>query len=396
MKPMIQEELAGWNAESDVLSIYAAMRALNDARHNQGKRYPLALVVTYLLLAKAAGETTLQAIAEWIRLRGSWLQEVLPGVRPTFPCAATYSNVLRAVDADQLNQVLMGLLTRVRAEKREAGEQQHIALDGKTLRGTQKHLAGDQRKMHQVNLYETQTGIVLKEQVVAEKESEQSRVSELLIPLYVKGRVLTADALHTHASVCTSVVASAGDYLLFAKGNQPTLRDDLHLFFREPPIDCCDWRTGHTCESSHGRLEIREIIASTELNDFLAKPWPGVAQVFRLRRRICKPLFCTQEWVYGFTSLSPKQASPQRLLELIRDHWAIENRLHRRRDVTLGEDACQVRKGEAPHTLAVLNSFLLALFDWLGVHNIASQMRSFAANPWLALRLLVRSLPLEN
>lgn len=155
-----------------------------------------------------------------------------------------------------------------------------------------------------MNLYETQTGIVRKEQIVAEKESEQSRVNELLIPLYLKGRVLIAGALHTHAPICASIVASGGDYLLFAKSNQPTLRDDFHLFFREPPVDCHDWRTGRTCESSHGRLEIREIVASTELNDFLAKPWPGIAQVFRLRRRICKTLLCTQEWVYGFTSLS--------------------------------------------------------------------------------------------
>ena len=57
------------------------------------------------------------------------------------------------------------------------------------------------------------------------------------------------------------------------------------------------------------------------------------------------------------------------LLELIREQWAIENRLHYRRDVTLAEDACQVRKGAAPHVLAVLNSFVLALFDSRGVTN---------------------------
>lgn len=124
---------------------YTSMKLLSDSRRPQGRRYALALVLTYLLLAKAAGETMLQAIAEWIRLRGSWLQEVLSEVRPSFPCAATYSNVLRAVDAEQLNHVLVELLTRVRAEKREVGEQQHVTLDGKTLRGTQKHLAEDQR-----------------------------------------------------------------------------------------------------------------------------------------------------------------------------------------------------------------------------------------------------------
>ena len=113
----------------------------------------------------------------------------------------------------------------------------------------------------------------------------------------------------------------------------------MRLFFTEPPADCRDWRTAQTCEKGHGRLEWRDLGASTELNEFLAKPWSGVAQVFSLHRRVCKPLVCTQESVYGFTSLTPAQAGPERLLELIRDHWAIENCLHRRRDVTLGEDA---------------------------------------------------------
>lgn len=399
MNSIILEEakdLAGWHSQAEVLSIYAAMQQLTDARRQQGKRYPLALVLTYILLAKAAGETSLQAIAEWIRLRGTWLQEVLPGVRASFPCAATYSNVLRAVDAEQVNQLLMALLTRVRAQSRAPGEQQHVALDGKTLRGTQKHLAEDQRKMHQVSLYETQTGVVLKEQIVDEKASEQSRVSELLIPLYVKGRVLSADALHTQVRVCASILASGGDYLLVAKGNQPTLQEDLRLFFQEPPLDCHDWRTGQSTNLGHGRLEQRSLIASTELNDFLARTWPGVGQVFRLQRRVHKPLVCTEQIVYGFTSLMPSQADPDRLLLLTREHWAIENRLHWRRDVTLREDACQVRKGCAPRTLAVLNSFLLALFDWLGVRNVASQMRTFAACPLLALRLLVGSLQREN
>lgn len=183
-----------------------------------------------------------------------------------------------------------------------------------------------------------------------------------------------------------------GAYVLFAKGNQATLYDDLRLFFTDPPVDCRDWRSAETCDKGHGRLEMRHLIASTELNDFLATPWSGIAQVFRLRRRVCKPLLCTQQLVYGITSLTPAQASPERLLELIRDHWAIENRLHRRRDVTFQEDACQVRKGIAPRILTILNSFLLAVFDWLGVRNVASQMRLCSARPILALRLLLLSL----
>ncbi len=72
--------------------------------------------------------------------------------------------------------------------------------------------------------------------------------------------------------------------------------------------------------------------------------------------------------------------------------YTIENRLHWRRDVTLREDDCQVRKGEAPRVLAVLNSFLLAVLDFVGVSNVPSQMRTFDAHPLQAIRLLLGSL----
>src|SRR5262249_1831232 len=158
---------------------------------------------------------------------------------------------------------------------------------------------------------------------VKDKESEQTRVEEFLTPLYVKGRIFSADALHTHAKTCAGITASGGDYLFFAKGNQSTLKKDLQLFFAEPPVDCRDWRLAETIDAGHGRIEQRALIASTELNDFLAGSWPGISQVFRLRRRFHHPFKCTQQIVYGFTSLTPQQADPQRLLELIRNHWAI-------------------------------------------------------------------------
>lgn len=72
--------------------------------------------------------------------------------------------------------------------------------------------------------------------------------------------------------------------------------------------------------------------------------------------------------------------------------YAIENRLHRRRDVTLGEDHCQVCKGAAPLALAVLNNVILALFDFLGVANVKEQMRRLDAQPERAIRLVLGSL----
>lgn len=397
-------EQVSWCQEVDALSVYQAFEHLQDGRHKRGVRYSVALIFTLIMLGKLAGMTSLQAIAEWVRLRAEWLAVVLPTTRTSFPCAATYSNVVRAVEVEQVRQVMNDLLTRVGAMKRcgdapsredKQAEQEkhvHVALDGKTLRGTLGHEAADQQKMHQLALYEAQTGVILKELVTGEKQNELSIVSQFLTPQLVKGRIISADALHTQCAFCFGVTRWEGDYVLIAKDNHPTLVSDLQLFFSEPPLDCRDWRTARSVNKGHGRLEIRELVVSTELADFLAPQWAGVAQVFRLTRTVQEDGKTRTEVVYGLTSLSPAQASAARLLELVRAHWSIENRLHWRRDVTLREDHCQVRKGDAPRVLAVLNSFLLGLLDFLGVSNVPKQMRIFDAHPLQALRLLLGSL----
>jgi hypothetical protein len=242
-----------------------------------------------------AGETTLQALSEWVRLGGSWLQQVLPETRAQVPCAAPYCKVLRGLDPEQVNQLLMELLTRIRAEKRVKGEQTHVVLDGKTLRGTLGHLTQDQKPMHHMNLSEAKTGLVLKQRMVAEKAGELTHRKDFLTPILLKGRTISADALSTQQAFCQQVIASGGQYLLFAKRNQPTLYEDLRLFFHDPPLACVDWRTDSMVDKGHGRRSSRLIQVSTELNDFLARDWYEVGQVFCLRRRVQYPLKCTQE-----------------------------------------------------------------------------------------------------
>jgi hypothetical protein len=107
-----------------------------------------------------------------------------------------------------------------------------------------------------------------------------------------------------------------------------------------------------------------------------------VAQVFCLERTtlLLKSGKVRHQIVYGLSNLSLTQASPQRMLALNRAHWGIENRLHWRRDVTLGEDRCQTRTGAAPGILARLNSAVLSLMDRLGVHNVPRQARFFDAH----------------
>src|SRR5512133_447353 len=91
-------EQVGWDQQIDARSVYRACEHVEDKRQKRGRRYSVALILPLIMLGKLAGMTTLQAIAEWVRLQAGWLRVVLPCSRKTFPCAATYSNVLRAVD----------------------------------------------------------------------------------------------------------------------------------------------------------------------------------------------------------------------------------------------------------------------------------------------------------
>ena len=95
----------------------------------------------------------------------------------------------------------------------------------------------------------------------------------------------------------------------------------------------------------------------------------------------------TVEVVYGITSLSREQADAEKLLALTRGHWGIENGSHYRRDVTLGEDASRIRKGDAPEVMASLRSAVIHLAQEVGP-NLATAIRTLGNCLSQALSLL--------
>ena len=191
---------------------------------------------------------------------------------------------------------------------------------------------------------------------------------------------------------CATVHAYQGYSVIPIKDNNPAVRRDLQEFFEDEGIDRHEFQFQKETTKGHGRLEVREIWTSTQMNEWFQKEWAGIAQVFRIRRTVKEKGEERREIVYGITNLPRNKADAKRLLELNRKHWWIENRLHYRRDVTLEEDASQVRSQGAPEVLAALNGGLLALLDFQGVKNVAKQMRHLCAQPREALQLLLGKL----
>lgn len=106
------------------------------------------------------------------------------------------------------------------------------------------------------------------------------------------------------------------------------------------------------------------------------------------RRRRAKGIESV-EVAYFITSLGRDRAGAARLLQLIRAHWHIENRLHYVRDVTLGEDACRASRGAAPEVMAALRNTVVHLLESGRKPNKAAATRRMAAKPEEAIRLIL-------
>ena len=375
--------------DAHVQSLYELLRQVPDSRHPRGRRYEAATVLVILLLAKLAGESTVSGIAHWARLREAWLKAALGLKR--LPCTNTYHYVCAHLDVSELNGKVREWLAQV-APQRQAGEMVQWALDGKMLRGTHRYTPSAQSGQEVLNVYAVDSGVLQHCQPIAGKGYEAATAQAYISQTNCQGVVITADALHTRPHFGRRIRKQQGHYVLIVKRNRAELEAEIRQLFALPPAPHCPVQTAQTVDSAHGRLIVRRILTSSELNLALQHEWQDVAQVFVLERcgwRNGKPVY---ESVCGLTSLPPDLASPAQLLAYVQRHWHIENRCHWRRDATLREDACTVRQPHVATVLAVLNSAILALLDYCQVTNARLAIRTFAAFPERALALLTQPL----
>lgn len=374
----------------DVGCLYTLFCGLTDQRKRRGVRYHLAVVLVALVLAKLAGATTPSGIADWVQERKALFLETFGLKRKRMPHHNTYRRILKtAVKVEELEQKARDFLESLPT----TGPAVQICLDGKTVRGTIAF--GETRGLHLLAAYLPGAGVVLCQVAVETKTNEIGAAPHVLKMLDLRGKVVTGDALLAQRELSRLIDRAAGDYVWTLKDNHPRTREAIEQLFQPDPslvpgfnTGPTDFQTAQQVTKAHGRLETRTLTTSQALNDTLN--WPGVQQVFKLKRQTLIQVSgaTRQEVVYGLTSLSPSDASPQRLLELIRGHWAIENGLHYRRDVTLGEDACRVGHWPSAQALATLNNLVLALL--IRHHpNAAKAQRHFAAHPDQALRLVL-------
>lgn len=199
----------------------------------------------------------------------------------------------------------------------------------------------------------------------------------LLAAIDLTDKDITADALLTQRKLADHLVTERrAHYHFTVKGNQPTLHQDIARYFQDrqaPNFVTVD-------PPDHGRIETRKIWTTTALNGYLNFPHVGQAYAIErhtLDKKTGKPSY---DIAYCITSRPPDEANAQRLLNVNRGHWCIENSCHHILDWNYDEDRSRIRTGHGPENITRLRRFAITLIKSKAVRNVAQKMRELNRN----------------
>ena len=230
------------------------------------------------------------------------------------------------------------------------------------------------------------TRLVLAQIATTAKTKESTAVVELLGMLALQGRIVTTDALNCQRDIGQRIVSQGGDYVLALKGNHHALHADVIRFFAAPEHEKA--ATHSTLDKDHGRSETRTSLVSTDIERLQARyQWPGLAaigKVVRTRATTGKMAPKTSAETAYYLLSAP--LSPERLGQVARSHWGVENRLHWVLNAVMNEDQVRSRMDNSPYNLAILRHMALNLMhkdrskvSLRGKFNLAAWKEDFLA-----------------
>ena len=315
--------------------------AVEDPRAGNA-RHDLLELMFVALAAVLCGAEDCTDMAAFARAKLGFLQQVVK-LEHGAPSHDTFSRVFRLLAPEpfeaafaQFTATFAGALKGV------------IAIDGKALRGAYER-GCKTSPLHLVNIWAAEARLVIGQRL-APGRNEVLGAQQALALLRLDGCIVTADALHCRADTAQAILDAGADYVLALKANQPTLLNQAKALTlaADPATEAIQQPA-----KAHDRVEARTaiVVEARDMN------FPGLAAVARVETH-CKRAGAPEPAIVRYFLLSV-MLSPDRMIEVARTHWTIENQLHWVLDVTLLEDAARSRKDNAPQNLAVIRKMAL-------------------------------------
>ena len=330
---------------------------IQDPRMDRTKLHLLSDMFVITLCAVICGANNWVEIELFGQAKLQWLRAFL--VLPNgIPSHDTFGRVFSLLDPDQLERCFR----RMTAALAESTGGKLIAIDGKTLRRSFDK-ASDKAAIHMVSAWSEMNHVVLGQVATDAKSNEITAIPRLLEMLDIAGSVVTIDAMGCQKAIAKKIVDQDGHYVLQVKGNQQTLHDCLQETFDE--LTCgslphVPYSFHEEVNKGHGRVETRRIWTTEWIDWYQARSdWAG------LKTFVCVESVRTIE---GDTSTARRYYisdlgghDAKTMLQYVRGHWGIENRLHWSLDVSFREDDLRNRAGHSAENFSRMRRLALNL-----------------------------------
>ena len=330
---------------------------LEDPRIDRNKRHALPDILFLVVSAVCSGAKGWEAIEDFGHSKLDWLQRFVP-LANGIPSHDCIEYVITRLSPVKFRDCFMSWTQAVKQEAEDI-----IAVDGKTARGSRDRVSGS-KALHMVTAWACRNRLVLAQEATDEKSNEITAIPKLLKLLELKGCIVTLDAMGCQREIAQQIRQQKGDYVMGLKGNQSNLHDAVADYFQTAQAQqfrSVPYTYTEEVDKGHGRLDIRRYWITDDLSTLpTPEKWTGLRSIGMVERACTQGEKVTVEQRLFIASIP---ADAERFAKAVRGHWAIENTLHWRLDVTLSEDASRIRKGNGPAMMTCIRHLCVNLFE---------------------------------
>jgi predicted transposase YbfD/YdcC len=338
---------------TELINFLSCFRDIEDPRVPGLVTYPIDELILSTFCAVLCRNQDWEEISCWTDYHLEWLRKFLP-FRNGAPSPSTYARFFNALDSKKFKNCFESWVSSFGLSLKE----KQIAIDGKTIRGS-KHAPDGSGSTHLVSAFAHEYGLVIGQEKVDNKSNEITAIPELIKRLALEGSIISIDAIATQKDIVKEIVKKKADYLIGLKANQPSLYEDVRLFFEENS-DNVVWDEHEDTDAGHGRIEVRKAISTKDIG-WLKERHPDwdnlnsivVIESLRINKKTMKE---TREKRYYISSL---MTSAKAMGEYVRNHWSIENKLHWILDMSFKEDSCRTRIDHGAENLGIIRKIAI-------------------------------------
>lgn len=360
-------------ALSHVSSLKKHFRRLPDPRVVGRTRHLLIDVVVIAICGVIGDCDDWSDIVQFAQKREKWFRRFLE-LPEGIPTHDTFERVFAALDGRAFQRCCLAWFHAV-ADLVGVG---HIAIDGKTLRGSAGAKLGP---LHVVSAWATQANLTLGQVAVDTKSNEITAIPRLLELLDLHGALVTIDAMGCQKEIAKKIVDGGGDYVLAVKGNQEHLLEDIQTTLEqvlEGKLGSAVVAEYTTREEGHGRHEERSYVVVHHVENLRDRAaWPDATTV---------GMCCCERTVTGKESseevhyfIGSRRMGARKYAGVLRQHWGIENNLHWQLDISFGEDQSRIQERHAAENFGLLRKMALSLLKRNPTKKSIARKRKAAA-----------------